>query len=241
MSNIPEFDLATEYSLMWEAGKQSLRQDGVQSDELLLPVDQDPRRGLGWFFWQNKISEATQPFLEIIHQHFPDHTLLYGFPNSLARQHTTLLELASTQDNYLDKYLELEAKFLTVCLPILQQLPPLKVEFRGFVANRSGIYLKGYPENNTFNQIRVQLRQAIQDANLPPLGRRNVQIFHTTIARFIKPIDDIQKLLSIINEHSNDELGIDTFSDLRLIRASWPMATSQITDLANIDLNNNHL
>lgn len=235
MHKSEQFNLEAEYKLMWEQGKTSLRENGVSSQDLL-PVENDKRQGLGLFFWQNELLPATQPFLETIHNHFPEEIVLYGFADSPAHQHVTLLELISTQDDYATTYQKYEDDFAKVCGKVLKNAKPIKAVFKGFVANPSCIIIKGYPEDNSFNEMREQLREAIEKAGLPPLNRRKVQIFHTTVGRFLKPIKDIEKLISVIDELNNVEIGEDTFRNLHLVRASWLMAETQTKTLANFRL-----
>lgn len=235
MAIAEQFDLRSEYELLQKQGRQSLRQDGVHADDLL-PEENDKRRGLGLFFWQNVLVSATQPFLEKIHQKFAEEIVLYGFPGSPARQHVTLLELVATQINYEPNFQELERKFEAVCRPILEKAHPITARFGGLAVNSGVILLKGYPVDNSFNDLRVQLREAIDKAGLPPLKRRNVQIFHTTVGRFLKPIKDVGKLIELIGEFNEYEVGDDVYKDLHLVRASWLMSESQTCNLADYHL-----
>lgn len=236
MSLCERFNIRLEYDNLWQSGQEALKMKGVAFDSELLPANLDKRKGLGLFFWQDRLVANTQPVLKALHEQFPDQIILYSFPGSPARQHITLLEMVGPTQEYEDKYQDLEAKFQEVCRPIIDQVPAVKANFTGIAATPSVILLKGEPVDNTFNLFRERLREAIEKAGLPPLLRRKVTIFHTTLGRFVKPVEDIDKLISLIRSFNSYRVGEDTFFDLQMIRASWLMAESQVTTLANFRL-----
>lgn len=235
MAGVEQFDLRKEYELLWEQGKRSLRERGVITENLL-PPEKDLRRGLGLYFWQRDLVPATQPFLEKIHRELPDEVVLYGFPDSPARQHLSFLGLVATQEDYESRFQHLEEDFDAVCRLILEKTPPIEAEFKGFAANSDCLLMKGYPGDNSFNETRDELREEIVKAGLPPLLRGKVQIFHTTVGRFLKPIRDVERLIALVEDFNEVEIGKDVFRDLHLGRTSWLMGNSQTTNLADYQL-----
>lgn len=236
MTNPETFNLQNEYAELYQQGQRSLRENGVTVDPQLFPIEHDDRRGLGLFFWQSKLIPSTQVFLDTLHREFPDEILLYGYPTSPARQHVTLLELVNAHSNYANDHQALEEKFKDVVAPILATAPPIKATFQGLVVNSSGLLIKGYPTDNAFNTLRESLRTAIAAAGLPPLKRRKVQIFHTSVGRFIQPIQDIDRLIRVVDQFKEFPIGEDVYAHLYLLRASWSMADAHTHTIADFSL-----
>ncbi|MFH0859329.1 MAG: hypothetical protein V1868_01805 [Patescibacteria group bacterium] len=230
------FNLSEEYRSFWSEGKNTILTKGVNIVPGLLPVKEDKRRGLGLFFWQSKIKDKTQNILQLLQSEFPDELAIYGLPKSPAQQHITFLELIATQPDYESTYQHLEPKYLEIAQEVLKQASPIKAEFRGVIANQDTIVIKGFPINDDYNNIREELRSKIAEVGLPPLKRRKVKIFHTTIARFLKPIKEAEKFVKLIDSLKDVEIGEDTYQTVHLTRASWLMAKQQVSDLDSIKL-----
>ena len=226
------FDLAAEYEQVRLLGENQLR---IGEIEVLCPdpLRNDMRRGLGLFFWQSQVRDASLPYLEKLQGLYPDHLILYGPSASPARQHVTFLELVAG-DRYREASEMQVAEFTAVCDRILSNMPPIRASFRGFLATGSAVLIEGYPESNLFNEFRDRVRSEILWMQLPPLARRKVTLFHTTVARYVKPLGDVDPLF--VDEHRHTELGEDVFSELVLTTSSWLMAAEQVTPVRDFVL-----
>jgi hypothetical protein len=233
------FSLADEYKDYWAEGKKRLESGEVEVLEGLFPLEKDKRKSLGLFFWQDKIKKATLPYLEELKHKYPEEIIFYGSDNSPARQHITFLELIKTSEGWEDEEVVRQALtdgFKEVCDQTLSKMPPIRAKFQGFAANSNTIISKGYPENNAFNEFRGELRRAIEKAGLPPLMRREVKIFHSTVGRYTAPIKNPKKLLHFIEKYEEVSLGIDVFDTLYLSTASWLMAEGQVRVIKKYEL-----
>lgn len=228
-----KFDLVQEYAGFEEVGKRLLLENGVQADAEMWPPEQDTRRGLGVFFFQNGIRENSQVVLRELAAEFPEEMVVYGLPESPATQHVTFLELAGTmlREEFDMSTRPLISQFHQVVAETVRTLPPVRAVFRGLAVNPSTVIMKGYPESNAYNEVREVLRERIRAAGLPELKRRKVQIFHTTVARFKKPVRDVQRLIEVVGKYRDYDFGEDTFDRLEMACASWLMAPSQVERL----------
>lgn len=226
------FDLAEEYQSFAQAGAAGLRLRGADTDEEMFPPEGDARRGLGLYFFQEKIRLASQPVLQILAREFPDEFVVYGLPGSPARQHVTFLELMEIRPpaDFAREIRPVVPRFIEALEPVLHKLRSIRARFKGIVANESTIVLKGYPEDQSYNATREALRAAIVAAGLPVLNRRQVRIFHTTIARFRRPVHDVERLLALVAGFGETDFGAEVYSDLRLATGSVLMAESQIAE-----------
>lgn len=224
------FNLHAEYELFTASGKDALRTSGVIADPAMYPPDHDTRRGLGIFFFQEAIKQRSLPVMRAIHEAFPDEAVVYGLEESPVTQHVTFLELVGVvpHEEFEHSIRPLIPAYHRISARVFESMHPIHANFMGIAVNPTTIIMKGYPDDQYYNEVREVLREEIRKAGLPELKRRKVQIFHSTIARFIRPITDVEKLISLGEKFQDYDFGEDTFTSLHMASASWLMAESQI-------------
>lgn len=227
------FNLHAEYELFTASGRVALRASGVSADPAMFPPDHDTRRGLGVFFFQEAIKHRSLPVMRAIHEAFPNEAVEYGLPGSPATQHVTFLELVGVvpHEEFEKSIRPLIPAYHRVSSKVFETMHPIHAYFMGIAVNPTTIIMKGYPDDQYYNEVREVLREEIRKAGLPELKRRKVQIFHSTIARFIRPIRNIEKLITLGKTFQDYDFGEDIFTTLHMASASWLMAESQIERL----------
>lgn len=232
-----ENSLLSEYRIYEQTGRLQLEKSGVVVDPLMLPISEDTRRGLGLFFFHEAIRNRSQPVLRAIAEQFPEETLVYDYDGSPARQHVTFLGLVGTEhlEDFTTEVETLIPEYRRVLDPIIGTMRPVKAYFRGIAVNPTTIIIKGYPDSPEFNHVRDEIIAKLTEEGLPRPHRRSL-LFHTTIARFIKPVSDIRRLLELSRTFSRYNFGEDTFSELHLSIASWVMAEEQVRTVTKYEL-----
>lgn len=231
-----DFDLKREYENYWIKGQERILEEGFVIDRSLLPLEKDQRRSLGLYFWNPKVKERLQPVLQELAQNFPQELIIYGLPNSPAQLHVSIFVGMTADIGYDTKYQPLELQYVQVFDTVLKNASPIKASWQGIVGNNDAIVVKGYPDNNYFNSLRQQLKAQLVAAKLDPFLIKETKIFHSTIARYLKPVKDHQKLIDFIDKYNQTDFGEDTYDQMHLIRSSWLMAKEQITLLKSYQL-----
>lgn len=99
----------------------------------------------------------------------------------------------------------------------------IAIRFTGITASPSCIMLRGFPEDDTLNSIRNNLRTNFKSSNLEQSidKRYSIQTAHTTVVRFRKPITRLNEYLEILEIYRDHDFGTLCTNTLELVHNDW--------------------
>jgi hypothetical protein len=108
-------------------------------------------------------------------------------------------------------------------LPILQQILPLKIKYKGTILTTSGIIICGYPDKD-INKYRNEIREVLKDIIQEPYSNDSC---HSTICRFTDKID-LSSLEHIINKYENYDFGETIITSFNVGYGTWKLNSYEI-------------
>lgn len=144
----------------------------------------------------------------------------YCYPKS--DLHVTILSIISCIENFtlesinLNDYIELINKSLS-------NIESFKISFKGVTASNSCIMLQGFPENDSLDKLRNQLRENFKASGLDTSidSRYSIATAHSTIVRFQKPILKPELLIHLLSQYRKYEFGTIDVAKLEFVFNDW--------------------
>lgn len=163
------------------------------------------------------IKNKIQAFLDELKR---EDELQYFYPNSDI--HITVLSIISCHDGFSLDQINPE-NYISVINENLDSLANLEINFSGITASNSTIMIQGFPTNDTLNTFRDGLRNAFKNTNLQQSIDTRYTLFtaHTSVCRFRKPIENTQKLISILEKNRTTDFGKFKVNELELVYNDW--------------------
>ena len=114
----------------------------------------------------------------------------------------------------------------------------IAIRFTGVTASPSCIMLQGFPEDDTLNTIRNNLRINFKNSGLEQSidKRYSIQTAHTTVIRFRKPIARLDEHLKILEIYRDHDFGTLRTNTLELVHNDWYHRTERIKQLHTFSL-----
>ena len=114
----------------------------------------------------------------------------------------------------------------------------IAIRFTGVTASPSCIMLQGFPEDDTLNTIRNNLRTNFKSSTLEQSidKRYSIQTAHTTVIRFRKPIAHLDEYLKILEIYRDHDFGTLRTNTLELVHNDWYHRTERIKQLHTFSL-----
>ena len=129
------------------------------------------------------------------------------------------------------KYIPLIKEWALESQNEMKKLPPYYLHFNGIAPSRTGIVLCGYPPTN-YNNIRKTIR------NLYPCYEPHAQdIYHVTLARWIKPLDENEflQITQIMRIFQHSYFGILQPSEWNYGFSTWCMKENTLDIIEKYD------
>ncbi len=211
------------YNEMRERNTLLVNKDGIKYDKLLLNTNPDNRLCLAIFSnIEGLYLDNIYIELEIVNS-----TCLYYSNNSIPTKgtlHFTLMQLIGFNNfNVLNN-----SRILEKILPILKELLPLKIKYKGVILTPTGIVLCGYPDKN-INEYRDKIRKELFDIIKEPYHNN---ICHSTLCRFTGEVD-IQKLKKIEEKYRYCDFGEVEIKSFNIGYGTWKLNNYEIKVLYN--------
>ncbi|MFD1002866.1 2'-5' RNA ligase family protein [Ohtaekwangia kribbensis] len=114
----------------------------------------------------------------------------------------------------------------------------IAIRFTGITASPSCIILRGFPEDDTLNIIRNNLRTNFKNSDLEQSidKRYAIQTAHTTVVRFRKPIARLNEYLKILEIYRDYDFGTLYTNTLELVHNDWYHRTERTNQLYTFKL-----
>ncbi|MBD8489934.1 mutarotase [Echinicola sp. CAU 1574] len=223
-------DLNKHYDQLFENSLIKVKTDQYEIDKQIQSPS-DSRRGLTLLARPSLETKGQiQKFLVILKGLEPDQ---YYYPDS--DLHMTVLSIISCYVGFELKNIRVP-DYIELVQKSLKGVQPFKIKLKGGTFSPAGILVKGYPENNTLQQLRNQLRDNFKGADLEQsLDKRYaIQTAHSTIMRFSSPLLRKEQLIAKIEQYKDHDFGSFTVDSLELVYNDWYQRDSKVKLLTKL-------
>jgi 2'-5' RNA ligase len=159
----------------------------------------------------------------------------YRYP--VSDMHLTILSLFTATENPAPELLRL-AEYRAAVSAALEGIETVEIEFAGISLSRSAVLAQGFPRGPTLETLRQRLRVQLRDRGLKASldQRYRLVTAHTTLFRFVAPLQDAQGFAALLASMRNEPLGSMCVDKVELVINDWYMTTNSVEQLAIIPL-----
>jgi 2'-5' RNA ligase len=216
-------NLIEHYNNLYNAAINSIESDTYDTDSLIDSLS-DKRLGVTLIIRPSqKVKNNIQTFLKALNK---SDSSQYYYPNSDI--HITVMSIISCYDGFnLNKIFIPD--YVSLVKKSLQNIEACHIRFKGITASKSGIMIQGFPENETLNNLRDQLRINFKNSPLEQSldQRYAIQTAHATVVRFRNELKNKKDFLKTIQEFKNYDFGSFEVKELELVFNDWYLRHKQ--------------
>lgn len=105
----------------------------------------------------------------------------------------------------------------------LKEVENFEIEFKGITLSNAGVLVKGYPNNNSLNNLRENLRKNFRQTHLEQSidSRYLLTTAHVTILRFRKKLYNSRQFLTFLEQFKEYDFGKSKVDTLELVYNDW--------------------
>ncbi len=221
-----EHKVRSLYKALWDEAQPAIARNEVAVDTYLSDYERDTRRGLTVLARVSaQVSLNVFRFLEELKQWEPH--LYYPQPEEL---HVTVLSLFTATEAYQPYFEKVEA-YRQAVHDALQDAHEFTLTFTGITASKSVIMVQGFPEDETLNVIRENVRKSLRHAGLDSgLDQRyRVRAAHLSVARFNAPLLSPQRTSDFLLANRETYFGKTDVQVLETVANNWYMTRGHTT------------
>lgn len=215
------------YDQLWENSFAHIQSKGFDHDPLIdSPLDK--RFGITLLIRPSEeVKDRVQHFLSRVKAVESAH---YFYPNPDI--HVTVMPIISCYEGFELAQIN-PREYIDLLKGSLQGLSRFSLEFRGVTASPSCIMVKGYPLDDTLEEIRNRLRQAFKDSALEQsLDKRYpLQTAHATVIRFKQPVLRQEEILAQLEAFRDFYFGKFEVKELELVFNDWYQREEKVQKL----------
>lgn len=232
VENIDKIQLSNFYQELCAQGRKALLTQEISIAPFLDDFAQDKRIGLT--FIARPSPEVASKFVEVterLRQVSPKH-FYYDIP----RFHFTILSLITASEK-VQIELELVKRYEQVIKEVLLKFSPFYVAFEGVCATHNSIIAKGFPLDETLEELRDALRHRLLEAGLGEglEDRYRIQGAHVTLARF-KVKEDFSSLIKVLDQLREVFLDQMRVMKTQLVKNDFYMSPDKAQILVELNL-----
>lgn len=210
-------NLTKHYDNLYNTSINNIENDNYVIDSLI-DASNDKRLGITLLIRPSQnLKDNIQQFLEVLKK--VDGSQYY-YPSSDI--HITVMSIISCYDGFtLDKVSI--SDYISLVKKSLHNIKPFNVHFYGITASKSGIMIQGFPENETLNNLRDNLRKNFNNSRLEQsLDKRyTIQTAHSTVVRFKNKLKNKKDFLKALQEFKNHDFGSFEVAKVDLVFNDW--------------------
>lgn len=224
--------LVVIYDQLWANTLATVSSKGFEHDPLI-DSPSDNRFGITLLIRPSEeINDAIQRFLSRVKAIEPEH---YFYPNPDI--HVTVMPIISCYEGFQLRQID-PKNYIDLLNGCLKGLPPFFIEFRGVTASPSCIMIKGFPLDDTLEEVRNRLRRAFKDSPLEQsLDKRYpLQTAHSTVIRFKQPVRNQAAVLEQLDHFRDFNFGRFEVNELELVFNDWYQRKEKVQKLFTLSL-----
>ncbi|MEX2591445.1 MAG: 2'-5' RNA ligase family protein [Anditalea sp.] len=209
--------LEKHYHLLLEESLQKIKENGFGYDSLI-DSEKDDRFGITLLIRPSlEVKTSVKDFIDKVKKIEPVH---HFYSNSDI--HVTVMPIISCYEGFqLDQIHPQD--YIDLLSDCLDDIPSFEVLFRGVTVSPSCIMIKGFPSDDTLEQVRDRLRGVFKNSPLEQsLDRRYpLKTAHSTVIRFKKRVKHPKEILAQINHFRNYDFGKFPVDKMELVVNDW--------------------
>ena len=225
-------NLDAHYHQLLENSLAHIQRHGFEYDPLI-DSPQDNRYGITLLIRPSKeVNESVQRFLSRVKAIEPEQ---HYYPDSDI--HVTAMPIISCYEGFTLRQIQVE-DYIDLLRGCLNDLPRFSIAFKGVTASPSCIMIKGFPLDDTLEEIRSRLRRAFKSAPLEQsLDKRYpLQTAHSTVVRFKQPVIKQEAILVQLDQFQEFDFGEFEATELELVFNDWYQRKDQVQRLFTFKL-----
>ncbi|ORC29894.1 hypothetical protein B4O97_18760 [Marispirochaeta aestuarii] len=210
-------DLDGIYDGLYNGSVRKISNSCYTIDDLINSPN-DTRRGISLIFRpSSSVRKEISRFLDTLQQLDPNQ---YYYPES--DMHVTILSIVSCYPEFNVASIHIPA-YINLLQKAISDAKGFTLHFRGITASPSCVMIRGFPENNTLNDLRNNLRSIFKMSSLEHSidKRYELQTAHSTVLRFRDRISDISRFLEILESYKDFYFGSCTVDSLEFVVNDW--------------------
>jgi len=143
--------------------------------------------------------------------------------------HVTVLSIISGSELWRKEMRQLAA-CRGVMSDVLSRQRGFKIAFKGITASPGAVLIQGFPMGDGLENIREDLRAAFARGGFGGMldRRYKIRAAHITAMRFQKPVADLKRLTSLLEEGREINFGETEVNSLELIWCDWYAAAGSV-------------
>jgi 2'-5' RNA ligase len=146
--------------------------------------------------------------------------------------HVTVISIISGSELWRKEMRQLAA-CRAVLSDVLNRQHAFKIAFKGITASPGAVLIQGFPMGDGLENIREDLREAFTRGGFGGMldRRYKIRAAHITAMRFQKPVADLKRLVSLLEEGRQIDFGETDVNSLQLIWCDWYAAAHSVRTL----------
>lgn len=225
-------NLQAHYDAMRQAAIQRLARGDAELDPLI-DCEMNPRMGITLLARPAApVTAAIEAVLADFRQAEPAQ---YYYPASDI--HLTVLSIISCYSGF--KLTDITpVDYQEAVQNILRYVRPFTITFTGLTASPGSIMVQGFPENDTLNDLRAELRAFFRASGLQQSidQRYSIQTAHSTVLRFRSKLRNGPALLKKLAQYQHHSFGSFEVNSLELVHNDWYQRAANTVLLAQYAL-----
>ena len=163
------------------------------------------------------VQDKIQDFLNELKKSNPNQ---YYYPNSDI--HITVLSIISCYDGF-DLKSILIPEYAEIIQKSIENIKDLEIHFHGITASNSAVMIQGFPNSNSLDTLRDNLRTNFKNSKLQQSidARYAIQTAHSTVMRFRDKITEKESLLKTLEEYRTFDFGKFKVEKIELVHNDW--------------------
>lgn len=159
----------------------------------------------------------------------------YYYPESDI--HITVMSIVSCYEGFKLEQIAI-SDYINLIEESLNGIDSFKIQLKGITASDSGIIVQGFPENDTLNKLRDNLRTNFKKSLLEQSidKRYSIKTVHSTVVRFRKPIQKRDSFVAFLERKKNAVFGTFEVKELELVFNDWYLRQENTKLLANFNI-----
>lgn len=227
-----KMNLTEHYKELYESSIKKIEKGDYLID-LLIDSPADRRCGITLLIRPpENIKIQIQKFLDKLKQVDPSQ---YYYPESDI--HITVMSIVSCYDGFKLEQIAI-SDYINLIEESLNGIDSLQIKLKGITASDSGIIVQGFPENDTLNKLRDNLRANFKKSLLEQSidKRYSIKTVHSTVVRFRKPIQKRDSFVEFLERNKNVVFGTFEVKELELVFNDWYLREEKTKLLANFKI-----
>jgi 2'-5' RNA ligase len=225
-------NLSEHYNTLFKTSAELILSENYTTDPMIND-NSDKRFGITLLIRPNEqIKINIQSFLKELKKTEPEQ---YYYPDSDI--HITVLSIIScTEDFTLDKFYT--SDYVEIIEKSLVDVNKIEIDYVGVTLSPSAVMIQGFPSDDSLNILRDKLRSNFKNSSIKQSidSRYCITAAHSTVMRFQKKLENLRKLLEVIEKFRNHNFGKFTVDKIELVYNDWYQRERNTINLCDLYL-----